>query len=481
MFALGVRFLCDWAMGKRPDSHEHPEWPPHPDRVFMALAAAHFEMGGDRAQRLALEWLEALGSPDIYASGHQERTVVTSYVPVNDRSDPVKKGRALTAMGTMPIGRDRQARQFPVAIPDDPVVQLIWPGARLTDTHRQAINELCRHVTYIGHSSSLVQAWIIESPSRPNRVPGEHFTGEPMRVSYAGRLRDLEQQVSDVGHPSSYAWASYQMAEHVEAPKGVIPSVFDSQFIILTKTQGPSLGLESALQATEALRGAVLSHCAEPIPEWVSGHHENGAASERPHMAFVPLPYVGREHADGHLLGLGIVLPRGIPADDQRRCLGGLLFASRSVPRSLKLTFGRLGEWQIELEAGDDRPQALRPETWIGPATRWATVTPIVVDRHAKAKDQAAAALEVETTIAIACERIGLPRPERVAMSPVSMFVGVPHARRFPYMHRKSGGNRHHTHAIIEFADEVSGPILLGAGRYRGYGMCRPLREGGRP
>ena len=51
MFALGIRFLCDWSMGKRTDSHERPEWPPHPDRVFMALAAAHFEMGVEPAQR----------------------------------------------------------------------------------------------------------------------------------------------------------------------------------------------------------------------------------------------------------------------------------------------------------------------------------------------------------------------------------------------------------------------------------------------
>jgi CRISPR-associated protein Csb2 len=381
-------------------------------------------------------------------------------------------------MGTMPIGRDRQARQFPVAIPDDPVVQFIWPGADHGDTHRQALSELCRYVTYVGHSSSLVQTWIIDSPAKPTRVPGERLTGEPMRVPYAGRLRDLEEQVSDLGHPAGYAWANYQPEVEVESREAVIQSVFDDRLLILRKTKGEPLGLESTLVATEALRGAVLSHCAAPIPEWVSGHRENGGASEQPHVAFIPLPHVERSYADGHLLGLGLALPRGVSADDQRRCLGNLLFGPRSVPRSLSLTFGRLGEWQVELDNSDDRPQALCPETWTGPATTWVTVTPIVFDKHPKAKDPVAAAVEAEEIVAVACARIGLPRPERIVLSPVSMFAGVPHARRFPYMLRKSGGNRHHTHAVLVFAERVSGPLLLGAGRYRGYGMCRPLREG---
>ena len=34
-------------------------------------------------------------------------------------------------------------------------------------------------------------------------------------------------------------------------------------------------------------------------------------------------------------------------------------------------------------------------------------------------------------------------------------------------------------HAILIFSEPVVGPVLLGAGRYRGYGLCRPLRGRG--
>ena len=90
------------------------------------------------------------------------------------------------------------------------------------------------------------------------------------------------------------------------------------------------------------------------------------------------------------------------------------------------------------------------------PAKRWATVTPIVLDRYPKAEGDA------EETIKVACERIGLPRPIDVMVSPVSLFEGVPPARQFPPLPAKFGKPRgFHAHAVITFQSEVRGPLLL--------------------
>ena len=60
------------------------------------------------------------------------------------------------------------------------------------------------------------------------------------------------------------------------------------------------------------------------------------------------------------------------------------------------------------------------------------------------------------------------------------MFKGVPKSNQFPWLTRKQdGGRMHHSHAVIEFGPKVEGPIILGAGRFRGYGLCRPFFEGG--
>ena len=88
MFAIGIRYLCGTSMAMHPSSRNKPEWPPHPDRLFMALTAAHFETEGPPTQRAALEWLECQPPPAMYASETCHREVVTHYVPVNDTTCP---------------------------------------------------------------------------------------------------------------------------------------------------------------------------------------------------------------------------------------------------------------------------------------------------------------------------------------------------------------------------------------------------------
>ena len=55
MFGLAIRYLNGWSMAAADGAKkERPEWPPHPDRVFMALAAAWFETGQDEEEGLSL-------------------------------------------------------------------------------------------------------------------------------------------------------------------------------------------------------------------------------------------------------------------------------------------------------------------------------------------------------------------------------------------------------------------------------------------
>jgi CRISPR-associated protein Csb2 len=73
------------------------------------------------------------------------------------------------------------------------------------------------------------------------------------------------------------------------------------------------------------------------------------------------------------------------------------------------------------------------------------------------------------------CVRIGLPVPREAIPTPVSAHLGTPPAHAFPRLQRKDGGLRRHAHAILIFDEPVCGPVILGAGRYRGYGVCRPM------
>ena len=109
MFALGIELLMRRAIISRWDNREETEWPPHPDRIFMAFVAAWGEAGEDLDQLAALEWLERLGPPMLEVPPKlSERSSFTTYVPVNDDSSPVGKKGPFGAMGRMPIGRNRQ-------------------------------------------------------------------------------------------------------------------------------------------------------------------------------------------------------------------------------------------------------------------------------------------------------------------------------------------------------------------------------------
>jgi CRISPR-associated protein Csb2 len=516
MIAIGIRYLCGWAMATHPADRARSEWPPHPDRVFMALAAAHFETGEAPDERDALEWLERHGPPLIVASDASAREIVTSYVPVNDAQIPrwnadkePSREQQRSGLALLPEFRWRQPRSFPVAIPDDDSVFLVWPSVLPTPDQRESLAALCRKVTCIGHSASLVQVWIEDqvqdahdlAPTDGKRRVLEPEVGpapQRLRIAGPGRLESLRARFTEEQRPTAGLWIGYREAALAEATaeRG---TVFDPNLIVLRispQTNGRRLGLESTLLITAALRRKLLDVAGARPAEWVTGQKPDGRKSDSPHMAFVPLAHVGREHADGHLLGVAMVLPRGVAPQDKRQFLADVLLHGQSADDDswplIRVSLGEsVGDWELQVENRElfERPVALRAETWIeswrsesrrGEAARtWATVTPIVLDRHPKTFEDTA------EIIATACERVtaingdGGLRPECIDVRPVSRFTGVGHARRdFPPLPQKFGKSvRSHVHATMTFAMPIRGPLLLGAGRYLGYGFCRPLTE----
>jgi CRISPR-associated protein Csb2 len=260
-------------------------------------------------------------------------------------------------------------------------------------------------------------------------------------------------------------------------------SPFDTDLLVLSKLEGPALGLESTVQLTEALRGAVLKACAPDgnAPEWLCGHSTDGAPATRPHLALMPLAFVGSKHADGHLLGLALAIPREVSPRDRARLLRHLLFTvgKDGVPTvsTVTLTLGVLGTWTLSLEERAQPPFALRSETWCHSSTTWATITPVVLDRHPKGKTPDARFVEVRQFIAESCERAGLPRPVEIDVDKTSWHTGAPQSAP------KAGGfpllfaHRQQFHVWLRFPCPVQGPVLIGGGRYRGYGFFKPYRS----
>ena len=783
MFALGIRYLNGWSMAAADGARkERAEWPPHPDRVFMALAAAWFETGQDAAEGRALRWLESLPPPALAASDATDRTAVVSYVPVNDtqREQKLPVGRDLdklkkAGLTLIPGHRLRHPRGFPISIPRDPTVHLMWPEAKLGG-YQAALEQLAAKVTHVGHSASFVQAWLEARPPRPTWIPATGAMPKRLRVTSPGRLESLEMRMNraawiayhdrcgDIERaeaelramqpPPRVAWGGFPDAilltdetqtkqhpnysaakagdakaatslvrelvneasitplrqllgatksglplptlvsahayergginaipaalaellrertgilfktdvvqtnvvshtgaggygrlarqarfaggidkgheyvmvddfvgqggtlanlrgwiekrggkvvgavaltgkpysaklnpsqeqlhelrqrhgrtfekwwrEHfdhsfdcltqsearylarspdadtirnrlaAEKPRGDRPSharspreqrqhikglkerlaerfpdgqpaarmrpvpgrwqgygrppedstpevpgsVFDSRLLVLG-ISGKRVSLPATLKLTTALRGLLMKACPEqPPPEWFSGHRPDGTPTSEPHLASAPLPFVGAEHADGRIMGLALVLPAELDAQEAGGCLHPILHDRETgLPREHRLFGGQWFECRLQLETRERPPTNLDGRTWTRPSRVWATVTPVVLNRHFDGKNKWERAVE---SVKDMCEHIGLPRPREVLLHPVSRVEGVPTAREFPRLVRKRDGGRcSHNHAVIVFDEPVRGPVLVGAGRFRGYGWCRPMNERG--
>ena len=188
----------------------------------------------------------------------------------------------------------------------------------------------------------------------------------------------------------------------------------------------------------------------------------------------LPLGFLGHEHADGHLLGLAIVFPECLTFEERQDIQRAIVNAEDMETGEITLRMGQLGTMTLIPEQRPCPPKALQPQTWCRPSQCWATAVPMVCDQMPPRKNRYQDWLVKQ--VVTACERIGLPEPERIECSSIPFISGAPTCNEVPALSRRSDGQtRWHLHLRLTFHEPVAGPVVLGAGRYRGYGLCRPF------
>jgi CRISPR-associated protein Csb2 len=131
----------------------------------------------------------------------------------------------------------------------------------------------------------------------------------------------------------------------------------------------------------------------------------------------------------------------------------------------------------------NDPRKTLDPEWWLRPARRWGSVTPIALDKnpgnlYSKDPKEASTAMRnAEEIVMHACQRVDLPEPRWVEIVRRSLFDAAPPARSYmPFPKKDCNGSRFSrvcVHIEMCFDAPVAGPVLIGAGRYFGLGLCR--------
>lgn len=497
MLCLQVELLTGRFIATDYADRQEAEWPPHPARLFSALVATWAEERRPD-EREALVWLEEQPAPEIRASEASARDVPTVFVPVNDT--PLSAGEAL-----LPEQRGRQPRTFPSVTPVIPAVCFVWPTAEPTPPQRTALDALCARVHRLGHSSSLVSVRTGETMTLHDDLlrwlPHEDGAAT-LRVVQPGQLQSLEeghalhQEVQPRVMPA--AFQRYARADQLPAETAQRGTCFSQDWIVLRRIDGDLLPLRAAFALARAVRGAILRHGQQPPIEVISGHLSDGAPSPRDHLAVVPLPFVGRAHADGSLKGVALILPQDATEEERdavSRAVAGWEEDARQGDHAesehppLPARMGRDGKVMLEL-ADENLALTLRAERWCRPSRTWASVTPIALDRNPgelrrrPGRDPAEERARIdgvlaraEQTVREAILRVGLPEPAAVELRPSPQVQGSRPCRDFPGF--LSGGHpRVLVHAWVRFDEPVAGPVLLGAGRYYGYGLMCPVEEG---
>ena len=550
-FAVEVNFLTGRYVATAFNDRRRSEWPPHPARLFSAMVSAWADAEEpDPKERRALEWIENQAAPGIAASAAAPRSAVSHFVPVNDASvvgrglqarraekvyglmdllrrelaasggkatkDAARLQRRLantrnvsstvsqpgttppsSAYAMFPDGRGRQERRFPSVSPETPRVTYIWES-RPDAEAEIALDQLLERVTRLGHSSSLVSCRITPTPPDPTQVVAAGGGGSRLRAVRPGQLAELERMHArhQGVRPRSLPFAAVHYRDAADPSSDTIPEPNTrGDWIVFELAHGSrSFPTTRAVELATAMRAAIMGYAEDPIPEGLSGHRPDGAPTLSPHVAFVPIPFVGSPHADGRVLGIAVSIPSGVDRTSRTAAYRAIGVWERTVQRRrdgsehpLRLTLGTRGAVRLRRIVGASELVSLRSGVWNKSSRQWTSATPVALPQHpgsltrGAAKTRTKAWARAETAVRLACTHVDLPEPAAVALSLDPWAAGARKAAHFPpFRQRGRGGRpvrRQLVHVSLTFDHLVRGPLMIGAGRFFGLGLMRPVPE----
>jgi CRISPR-associated protein Csb2 len=406
----------------------------------------------------------------------------------------IGKETVSSALRVLPDFRGKQPRTFPSITPESSTFAFCWPEVTLSDDVREALQRLASRLVRIGHSSTLVSAAIKEGPLAALRARTEIFV--PDSVSGSKTIRWVT--------PGQFDVLLEAFERHQETEPRVLPAkfvryregtetisesakqtCFDSEFIVFRRLSGPRLPMVSTVGLAKQFRRALMSHADQPIDEIISGHKPEGAPAETPHVAVVPLPVVSGPYPDGALLRIAVVLPRNCNEASRRAVMRAVARMEQTSgidgndALSVEINLGEAGRLMVQRKEWGEEA---RNREWVKASTHWASATPIALDKnpgnlHDENVVRRQKAFEEATEIvAAAVANIGLPRPRSIDVVRSCVLPGSTKPRNFPrYPIDPRRNQRVLVHVRLVFDQVIQGPILLGAGRYDGLGLCLPI------
>lgn len=525
MVAIEVRFPLGTYHALSNASFGTPEWPPHPVRLLGGLiAAAHEAPGIDTdAARAAIRRLAEAAPPVIVADGDLPRLRgATRWAPRNHAASELSKG-----VSPRDIGRGRTAVHKGGVVVGPRPIAFWWQDLDLDGASARVLGDIVAELSFLGTSRSPVIARVdtdVPAPAADRwepvlddadagdarvRVPDATLL-DAFDVRHAARRAPERKPIATsdhvpavaIGRTVPYALRSRRLERDAGTP--IDPEHWGDMLILALDPGEAPDGSElqpkapAAYLLARAFRAALLGAYATPgMPEDAPSILRARGAD--PHVAIVPLPFVGNVRrrverpdgtvverviaADGIIRGIAVVFPHESRiadlAEQRLRVEAGLRTFILDGDRRRWIDIPGAGRIFLRLPAPDRAAlRTLAEDRYRGPSRTWESVVPVVHSRHRTSKGPSG----VRRQVAADCRDAGLPEPEHVEfLDPPAIggaalrltLAGLPAEHAWRDLIRG-----HRSHVRITFARPVAGPVLLGRARHFGSGLCVPVADG---
>ena len=436
------------------------EWPPAPSRLFAALVAADGTREKCRITDGAeLAWFERLPPPVIRAHPQPWHQVL------QPRYVALHSGSATKSTHQEYVGRTGALIRPGVRVtPRHPHLVYSWdvespPAATLDALRRRAAR-----VGYLGASDSPVRLRVMTQTSEPVAAK-DAFIPDPrgnalINVSAPGDL-DVLDCIYDAwcefgGAVGRLHYPALRHEVPYRPPRSAAPSPAGA--VVAWLRLGASVSGRRVSAITALFKEAVLSKHqsihGEPPPV-LHGHGFGASGYEL--ARFLALPDVGFPRSRGRIHGLALWMPPASDSVTRRRARDAAFAVARLTGRGV----------DVGVAPRDDmeQPVAANPARWSRPARRWATAFPAIHERR-RALDLA--------EIARWCRHAGLPTPVAFRAARTSLAPGAVDLAPVE-VNRLGRPALPYSHVELRFAEPVRGPVVIGAGRQRGFGLCVPV------
>ncbi len=491
--------------------HGTGDWPPSPARLFQALVAG-IGQDGPLSDDLSkpLQWLEEL-DPPVIAAPHMTpgMTIPKHFVPNND----------LDAFGGLAINLGRTRTDFKVWKPklfdQEATFLYAWrfdetPGSL---AHAQRICKYADRLYQLGRG--IDQAWAVGEITEPQKFdellltyrgvvhqPTGGRQGTILARPQQGSLKSLKDRYEAMSQRfKAQGQGRSVRVQFAQAPKPrFTPTVYDSPpnrqvFELRSRTnQADLIGwpLSRISNLVVAIRDGAVAKLKMALPDQepqiekcLVGRKADGSddAPKATRVRILPLPSIGHIHADHAIRRVLVEVPAGclVRSDDVFWAFSGLeLTGADSASRPDSVLTATSDDSMLRHYGLDDQASA-----------RWRTITPAALPEIAKRR-------RIEPTRRTAEAKRGVERATEQQRAAASVIQALRHAevrvqvdsirvQREPFdakgerVEAFAPGTRFPKerlwHVEVIFKDLVSGPLVIGDGRYYALGLMKPVTD----